>query len=232
MNSLSSTNSKLYSVLNSTGLNDKPHTDLHSPFKHISSSRSVTNPPILLNAIKPVTDTFSFPSSLTTDAANNDTQNLDQQLPKTKSTLLEPVKLRKRTKTNVATFHLQTQLLDALATPYYDPSWTALIQRAGAVTSIPTINTSASTVDLMSMRNSAPVFSSAAGILHPLSSKYTSNQAVFTSSAQEPYVILASNDISCLVFGMSKTEIRHQQIVDIVGVGYKDLVLEKARTVP
>lgn len=129
-------------------------------------------------------------------------------------------------KTDMATFHLQSQLLDALATPYYDPSWMTLIQRAGSSSSI--INTSASTVDLKSLQAGTPVFSSAAAILHPLSSKYTSHQAVFTTAAQPPFPILASNDVSQLVFGMSKAEIRRQTIADIVRGEYKSLILQKA----
>lgn len=219
--SASSSNSKLYSLLHETNT-AQPST----PFRPIIS-RSATNPPLLLNS-----ESSEKTNSISTSAIpetpleasfeseqNNNNNN--------KPTLLEPARLRKRTKTNIATFHLQTQLLDALATPYYDPSWNNLIQRSGA--SVPTISTSMSTVDLKSagMRNTS-VYSSASSIIHPLSSRFTTNQAVFTTASTAPYLILASNDISCLVFGMSKAEIRRQHIADIIGPDFRDFVMKRA----
>lgn len=215
----SASNSKLYSILNNRSKTKPP-----TPFKPITS-RTLSNP-------LPSTDVDVI---LEDEPANPAGPTIDPSATQqgTNGPLLEPLKIRKRTKTNIATFHLQAQLLEALAAPYHDPYWTNLIQRTGAVSSMPTISTSASTVDLKSagLRNPA-MFSSAASILHPTSSRITSNQAVFTTSALEPYLILASNDISCLVFGMSKAEIRRQNIADIVGADFRPALLERARACP
>ncbi|VVT56324.1 uncharacterized protein SAPINGB_P004968 [Magnusiomyces paraingens] len=229
----SSSNSKLYSVLAATKNNSNNNNNNNNSQQQQQQQQQQQPTPF-----KPITNDESIVADTTAPALpqlpNHTPKHLSPSPSKKKqSSLLEPLKFRKRTKTNIATFHLQAQLLDALATPYYDPYWTNLIQRTGTVSSMPTISTSASTVDLKSagLRNPS-MFSSASSILHPISSRFSSNQAVFTTSSEEPYRILASNDISCLVFGMSKLEIRRQTISDIVGTNFREGVIERARNCP
>lgn len=64
-------------------------------------------------------------------------------------------------------------------------------------------------------------------LFHPLSSKFASNQSVFTTSALPPYTILTGNEMGCLVFGMSKSEIRKLNVIDLVGASHKDFVKAK-----
>lgn len=67
-------------------------------------------------------------------------------------------------------------------------------------------------------------------LFHPLSSKFASNQAVFTSDSLPPYKILTGNEMGCLVFGMSKAEIRKLNLIDLVGASHKDYLKSKIAT--
>ncbi|KAF4760678.1 hypothetical protein HAV15_006161 [Penicillium sp. str.  len=53
--------------------------------------------------------------------------------------------------------------------------------------------------------------------LHAHSSKWTpASQAVFRTEAKEPWTILAANDLSCLIFGVLQSEVRHLSILEVV----------------
>lgn len=173
-------------------------------------SRTVTNPPLLLSQ---VAEAAEQPPA-TAGAATSPT---DKDLPP----LLDPATIRKRTKTNVASFHLQAQLLEALAELYVDGAWTALVSRTGSLASISTTTTATSAGG--SSLNLSRRFGSSANLFHPLSSSKfaASNQSVFTTSASAPYTILTGNDMACLVFGVSKAEIRKLAIVDLVGPAHR-----------
>lgn len=76
-----------------------------------------------------------------------------------------------------------------------------------------------STTDPMS----ASVGSSSLGLgfpvpaLHTHSSKWNPvSQAVFRTDAQAPWTILAANDLSCLVFGVTQAELRKLSILEVV----------------
>ncbi|KAJ5536228.1 hypothetical protein N7513_009414 [Penicillium frequentans] len=69
----------------------------------------------------------------------------------------------------------------------------------------------------------ASLASSATGLgfpipaLHTHSSKWTPvSQAVFRTEAQAPWTIFAANDLSCLVFGVTQSEVRRLSILEVV----------------
>lgn len=64
-------------------------------------------------------------------------------------------------------------------------------------------------------------------LFHPLASKFSSNQSIFTTSATPPYTILTGNEMGCLVFGMSKSEIRKLNIIDLIGASHKESLKAK-----
>lgn len=82
-------------------------------------------------------------------------------------------------------------------------------------------------MDTMELSN--PTTSS---LFHPLSSKFSSNQSVFTTFADLPYTILTGNEMGCLVFGMSYSEIRKLSIIDLIGDSHKDFVKDKIPATP
>lgn len=191
-----------------------------SPFKPVA--RSITNPPVLMSQLKGNSNIASArrPGAFSKLADIPSEPSSSTDLP-----ALEPAHIRARTKTNVASFHLQSQLLESLATPFLDGAWTSVLTRVGSMASIPAaLGTSTSSINLAG-RGTA--YGSTTALVHPLSSKFLSNQSVFTTSAEAPYSILTGNDMACLVFGMSKSEIRGLSVIDLVGPTYREELLDR-----
>lgn len=168
-------------------------------------------------------------SSASTGASPSVVSESQQSSNSDVSTLMEPVKIRTRTKTNVASFQLQSQLLESLATPYVDEAWTTVIKRVGSIASIAqssaNLQAAAATSGLPSIGSSRRGSANPSNALvHPLSSKFASRQSVFTSSCEAPYTILTGNDLGCLIFGMSKSEMRKLTILDLIGSGSRTKV--------
>ncbi|QQK41565.1 Serine/threonine protein kinase, putative [Penicillium digitatum] len=66
--------------------------------------------------------------------------------------------------------------------------------------------------------------------LHAHSSKWTpASQAVFRTEAQEPWTILAANDLSCLIFGVLQSEVRHLSILEVVQKEHREWLKAKLR---
>jgi protein-serine/threonine kinase len=111
----------------------------------------------------------------------------------------------KRTFTDTSPLTLQNKLMDALAQPFV----------AGDSLHDPPL--------------SPPIHQSAAGSFilsgpHPLgpavhghSSRWApAAQAIFTTESTSPFTILAANDLACLVFGVTKAEVRKMGILEVV----------------
>lgn len=113
----------------------------------------------------------------------------------------------KRTYTDIAPLSLQDKLTEALARPYMNQE-SSLSSQFLSPTSLPTAGKSS-------------VFSS-----HQLPdrlphgegrSRWTpANQAIFTTEAQPPWTITAANDLACLVFGVTRAEVRKLGILEVV----------------
>lgn len=108
----------------------------------------------------------------------------------------------KRTYTDTAPLTLQNKLMETLAQPYlatdsHNPLSPTLPQSS---------------------------IGSLIGTSHPLgpavhghSSRWSpAAQAIFTTSSTAPYTILAANDLACLVFGVTKAEVRKMGILEVV----------------
>ncbi|OOF95986.1 hypothetical protein ASPCADRAFT_168844 [Aspergillus carbonarius ITEM 5010] len=67
-------------------------------------------------------------------------------------------------------------------------------------------------------------------VLHTHSSKWTpASQAVFRTESHEPWTILAANDISCLIFGVTQAELRKLSILEVVQKDRRQWVESKLR---
>ncbi|GLA22911.1 hypothetical protein AnigIFM63326_005395 [Aspergillus niger] len=67
-------------------------------------------------------------------------------------------------------------------------------------------------------------------VLHTHSSKWTpASQAVFRTESHEPWTILAANDISCLIFGVTQAELRKLSILEVVQQDRRQWVESKLR---
>jgi protein-serine/threonine kinase len=121
---------------------------------------------------------------------------------------------------------IQLQLLDALSVPYVDITPAMTAQRAQSVTNIANLGTgnpgpisyNISSLNLTPLSVPSGVVKGTAfnvSPLHPISSKYSSAHAVFTTGATSPFDVLSLNDMACLIFGKTQHEMRHESILSI-----------------
>lgn len=113
----------------------------------------------------------------------------------------------KRTFTDVAPLTIQSQLHDALAKPYLvgDQVQTNSVISPASIPSVP------------------PSFHSVQGPLsagpapHGHGTRHVAAaQAIFTTEAQAPWTITSANDLACLVFGVTRAEVRKLGILEVV----------------
>ncbi|KIX01931.1 uncharacterized protein Z518_07870 [Rhinocladiella mackenziei CBS 650.93] len=108
----------------------------------------------------------------------------------------------RRTYTDVHSVSLQRRLIEALARPYSteDDSFAH------------------NTVAAPSMRKvTTPSAAANAPSVHSHSSKWSpTHQAVFRTEADAPWTILAANDLACLIFGVTRAEVRSLSILGII----------------
>lgn len=104
----------------------------------------------------------------------------------------------KRTMTDMLPMALQDKLLDTMAQPYYQE---------------PVVSPS-----LTSATPVSATFPSALGSsVHGHTNRWTpAAQAIFTTESQPPWTIIAANDLACLVFGVTKAEVRKMGILEVV----------------
>ncbi|KAI0971633.1 hypothetical protein F4678DRAFT_472156 [Xylaria arbuscula] len=123
---------------------------------------------------------------------------------KTSPPVTRPTSLR-RTFTDVAAAGVQQKLLDTMAQPFV----------ANQSSTYPEA--------LLSPAMPSQPFSSFAqtGALGPAVHGHSSRwvpaaQAIFTTEARPPWTIIAANDLACLVFGVTKAEVRKMGILEVV----------------
>jgi protein-serine/threonine kinase len=112
----------------------------------------------------------------------------------------------RRTYTDTAPLSLQTKLMDALAQPFVagdtlnDLLLSPSISQAGAPASFM----------VSGVYPPGPA-------VHGHSSRWApAAQAIFTTEINPPYTVLAANDLACLVFGVTKAEVRKMGILEVV----------------
>lgn len=113
----------------------------------------------------------------------------------------------KRTYTDLTSATLKSKLMDTLAQPYAstDPFASLASSTMGLGLSIPSA-------------------------LHTHSSKWTPvSQAVFRTEAKAPWTILAANDLSCLIFGVTQSEVRRLSILEVVQTEHRQWLEAKLR---
>ncbi|KAJ6110644.1 hypothetical protein N7486_002879 [Penicillium sp. IBT 16267x] len=112
----------------------------------------------------------------------------------------------KRTFTDLNSASLKSKLMETLAQPY------------------------SSTDPFASLASSATGLGFPIPALHTHSSKWTPvSQAVFRTEAQAPWTIFAANDLSCLVFGVTQSEVRRLSILEVVQQEHRQWLEAKLR---
>ncbi|ORY70128.1 uncharacterized protein BCR38DRAFT_100313 [Pseudomassariella vexata] len=112
----------------------------------------------------------------------------------------------RRTYTDVAPMSLQQKLMDAMAQPFV----------AGQQRGYPDALASPALPP-----QSGPASFSVPGPLGPAVHGHSTRwvpaaQAIFTTESKPPWTILAANDLACLVFGVTKAEVRKMGILEVV----------------
>jgi protein-serine/threonine kinase len=126
----------------------------------------------------------------------------------------------KRTLTDVAPLTIQSQLNDVLAQPY-SVGDQGHISHLVSPSSVPTVPPSFSNVPGPHSAGSAP---------HGHGSRYTpAAQAIFTTEAQSPWTITSANDLACLVFGVTRAEVRKLGILEVVREDRRKWLEEKLK---
>ncbi|KAH6687191.1 serine/threonine-protein kinase ppk6, partial [Plectosphaerella plurivora] len=109
----------------------------------------------------------------------------------------------KRTLTDTQTVSLQQKLVDTLAQPFVpgQPGYPDQLLT-------PTTSQTFSAGGMQGALGSA---------VHGHSTRWTpAAQAIFTTESKPPWTIIAANDLACLVFGVTKAEVRKMGILEVV----------------
>ncbi|KAK8095874.1 hypothetical protein PG999_013896 [Apiospora kogelbergensis] len=115
----------------------------------------------------------------------------------------------KRTYTDVAPVSMQQKLMDAMAQPFVHGQAGSTISAYPEALLSPTLS-------------SQPTFNGPPGLgsaVHGHSTRWVpAAQAIFTTESKPPWTIVAANDLACLVFGVTKAEVRKMGILEVVQV--------------
>jgi protein-serine/threonine kinase len=121
----------------------------------------------------------------------------------------------KRTYTDLTSISLQAKLMEALAKPYTSDEQSASYSLQPSA--------------LLSASASMPQATGAPSV-HSHSSKWApAAQAVFRTDSKAPWTILAANDLACLIFGVTRAEVRKLGILEVVQQERRKWLEEKLR---
>ena len=124
----------------------------------------------------------------------------------------------KRTYTDLSVVTLQTKLVEALARPYVLRSDTA-------------DSNLLSPTPITPFGKPPTIGANAHSGVHGHPNRWApAAQAIFTTEAQAPWTILAANDLACLVFGVTKAEVRKLGILEVVREDRRAWLEEKLRS--
>jgi protein-serine/threonine kinase len=187
-----------------------PRSESPDHFESPSSSPTTIRKPQPSTAVDTEkSDTQENKITLSVDVRSESSSRTPTNESQTTAKTSPPVTRRpslKRSFTDTAPISLQNKLMDALSQPFVagDNFHSQLLS--------PTIPSSTS--------HSSSVVSGPHPIgpaVHGHSSRWApAAQAIFTTEITAPYTILAANDLACLVFGVTKAEVRKMGILEVV----------------
>ena len=109
----------------------------------------------------------------------------------------------RRTNTDISLLTVQTKLIEVLAKPYAARETT---------TDYPILSPTPFSAFGKSVNSSANI-----AVVHGHANRWApAAQAIFTTEARAPWTILAANDLACLVFGVTKAEVKKLGILEVV----------------
>lgn len=123
----------------------------------------------------------------------------------------------KRTRTELSLLNLQTKIAEAIARPY--------VARDES-----NDETLLSPIPMSAIGGSFNANVKVPTVIHGHPKRWVPpSQAVFTTEANAPWTILAANDLACLVFGVTKAEVRKLGILEVVREDERSWLEEKLR---
>ena len=123
----------------------------------------------------------------------------------------------KRTYTDIGGYSLHQKLSEALAQPYLA---TNSPQSAISTTNAPTFRPPPPPRSGTTVTERAP---------HGTRNNQAQSQAIFTTDAQSPWTITAANDLACLVFGVTRAEVRKLGIMEVIAESRRDWLQERLK---
>lgn len=124
----------------------------------------------------------------------------------------------KRTYTDLSALTLQTKLMEALAKPY------TLSNGAHDSSGLPL-----ATIPTLESKISETGFDTPSHV-HGHNNRWVpAAQAIFTTEASSPWTILAANDLACLIFGVTKAEVKSLSMLEVVRKDRRLWLEEKLR---
>ncbi|EHY52473.1 Serine/threonine-protein kinase ppk6 [Exophiala dermatitidis] len=130
-------------------------------------------------------------------------QGLEMRIPPTRADSMDGPRKPglRRTYTDVNSVSLQQKLIEALAQPYSTDETSLAHSAVGGA--------------LQNVGNNAGVPKASA--VHGHGTKWEpAHQAVFRTEADAPWTILAANDLACLIFGVTRAEVRSLSILALI----------------
>ena len=124
----------------------------------------------------------------------------------------------KRTRTDLSLLNLQTKLGEAMARPY-------------AAKDNTTEEALLSPTPMSAIGKSHNASVNVPSVVHGHKNRWAPpSQAIFTTEVHSPWTILAANDLACLVFGVTKAEVKKLGILEIVREDERVWLEEKLRS--
>ncbi|EFX00123.1 serine/threonine-protein kinase ppk6 [Grosmannia clavigera kw1407] len=132
-----------------------------------------------------------------------------------------PSLLLRRSMTDIAPVVVQQRLIDTLARSYVPGSVEAQTTANYGVLATPGENpydlASSPHASLQPLASPLSMPGNLGSAVHSHTSRWVpAAQAIFTTEAKPPWTIIAANDLACLVFGVTKAEVRKMGILEVV----------------
>ena len=157
-------------------------------FQHVHFNKAESPQPSISKPSEPAPDSQDSSRTPTNESGTTDTTSP----PATRPTSL------KRTLTDTMQMTMEDKLMDTMAQPWYQDGVTS-----------PTLTPSTS--------GSANFPSALGPSVHGHTNRWVpAAQAIFTTESKPPWTIIAANDLACLVFGVTKAEVRKTGILEVV----------------
>lgn len=177
----------------------------HSPSPNQSENIPLREQSLHLDDIKSSMKPMSsqLKPDITSDASVTDITKSPLPAVNSKALNISPAAIGlKRTNTDISLLNIQTKFVEVLARPYFAKDHDHLLVSPTSIASPFNSMTPGATVPTM---------------VHGHANRWApAAQAIFTTEAYSPWTILAANDLACLVFGVTKAEVKKLGILEVV----------------